>query len=117
MNEEEEDDNPLTLFLAMLNAPESKRQYPKRLQVFFNFLGFIGDIESQSRTFVAKFKKDDDNNRSLQKQLIGFAGHQEERVANKELSASTSPNYFKAIKLFCQSNNLENRVNWKVVSK
>lgn len=111
------EDNPLTLFLSMLNAPESKRQYPKRLQVFFNFLGLEGDVEAQSKIFVKMFKNDNDENRTLQKQLIRFAGCQKERVINNELSASTVPNYFKAIKLFCQANNLDYKVNWKIVSK
>ncbi len=113
----EDNDNPLSLFLSMLNAPESKRQYPKRLQVFFKFLSLEGDVETQSKIFVNTFKKDNDDNRTLQKQLIWFAGSQKERVNNKELSPSTVPNYFKAIKLFCQANNLDNKVNWKVVSK
>jgi integrase len=111
------EDNPLALFLSMLNAPESKRQYPKRLQVFFNFLGLEGDVEAQSKIFVKMFKNDNDENRTLQKQLIRFAGSQKERVINNELSASTVPNYFKAIKLFCQANNLDYKVNWKIVSK
>jgi integrase len=113
----EEDDNPLSLFLSMLNAPESKRQYPKRLQVFFNYLGLEGDIDIQSKSFIKKFKNDNDNNRTLQKHLIRFGGYQKERVNNKELSASTVPNFFKAIKLFTQANNLDNKVNWKLVSK
>ena len=39
-----DDNHPLTLFLSMLDAPDSKRQYPKRLQNFFNFLNLEGDI-------------------------------------------------------------------------
>ena len=112
-----DDDNPLSLFVSMLNAPESKRQYPKRLQVFFDFLKLDGDIQTQSKTFVRQFKKDNEDKRDLQKQLIRFAGSQKERVSNKELSPSTVPNYFKAIKLFCQANNLDSKVNWKIVSK
>ncbi len=112
-----DNDDPLSLFTSMLNAPESKRQYPKRLQVFFDFLKLDGDIKAQSETFVRLFKKDNEDKRDLQKQLIRFAGSQKERVSNKELSPSTVPNYFKAIKLFCQANNLDTKVNWKIVSK
>jgi hypothetical protein len=53
----------------------------------------------------------------LEKQLIIFAGYQKERVDKKEISPSTVPNYFKAIKLFCQSNRLSNKVEWKLVTK
>jgi hypothetical protein len=38
--------DPLSLFTSMLNAPESKRQYPKRLQVFFNFLKLEGELDA-----------------------------------------------------------------------
>ena len=31
-------ENPLAMFLYALKAPESKRQYPKRLKVFLDFL-------------------------------------------------------------------------------
>jgi integrase len=101
----------------MLNAPESKRQYPRRLQVFFYFLGLEGNVDTQAKIFVKMFEKDNEMNRTLQKQLIRFAGSQKDRVSNNELSASTVPNYFKAIKLFCQANNLDSKVNWKIVSK
>jgi integrase len=38
-------------------------------------------------------------------------------VNEKEISPTTVPNYFKAIKLFCQANNLSNKVEWKIISK
>ena len=31
-------ENPLEMFMYALDAPESKRQYPKRLKVFLDFL-------------------------------------------------------------------------------
>ena len=100
----------------MLRSPESKRQYPHRLQVFFNFLKVPGkDIQEQSMLFVKKYKQDNDG--ELEEQLIMFARHQKERVDKKEISASTVPNYFKAIKLFCQASRLSSKIEWKIVSK
>ena len=96
----------------MLRSPESKRQYPRILQVFFNFLGLDGDIENQSKVFVTRFKKDNEHDRILQKKLLTFSRSQKIRVDNKEISPSTVPNYFKAIKLFCQANNLSSKVEW-----
>lgn len=112
-----DDDSPLALFLSMLRAPESKRQYPPRLQVFFKFLGLEGDIEDQSKVFISRFKKDNEDDRNLQKKLLSFSRSQKERVDNKEISPSTVPNYFKAIKLFCQANNLSSKVEWKLIAK
>lgn len=99
----------------MLGSPESIRQYPQRLKTFFDFLKIKGDIKEQAITFVQKYKRDKKG--ELEKQLIMFARFQKERVNNNEISPSTVPNYFKAIKLFCQANRLSNIVEWKLVSK
>lgn len=50
------DTHSLNLFLSMLNAPDSKRQYHRRLQVFFNFLKLEGDIKQQAQSFVNYYK-------------------------------------------------------------
>ena len=110
-----DDHQPLSLFLSLLGSPESKRQYPQRLQVFFNFLGLEGDIKDQSTSFIKQYKKQDGE--ELERQLIMFAAHQKDRVVKKEISPSTVPNYFKAIKLFCEANRMGRNVGWKVVSK
>ena len=107
--------HPLALFISMLGSPESIRQYPKRLQMFFDFLKIKGDVKEQSVTFVKRYKRD--KNGELEKQLLMFASYQKERIVNKEISPSTVPNYFKAIKLFYQANRLSNIVEWKFVSK
>ena len=73
-----DDDSPLALFLSILRSPESKRQYPRRLQVFFNFLGVEGDIEKQSKVFVCRFRKDNQDDRFLQKKLLSFSRRQKE---------------------------------------
>jgi integrase len=113
--EDIEPNHPLSLFISMLGSSESIRQYPPRLKTFFDFLKINGDIKEQAITFVAKYKRDKEG--ELEKQLIMFTRFQKERVNNKEVSPSTVPNYFKAIKLFCQANRLSNIVEWKLVSK
>ena len=110
-----EPNHPLSLFISMLGSPESVRQYPQRLKVFFDFIKIKGDIKEQATSFVEKYKRDKKG--ALEKQLIMFTRFQKERVNNKEISPSTVPNYFKAIKLFCQANRLANFVEWKLVSK
>ena len=110
-----EPNHPLSLFISMLSSPESIRQYPPRLKTFFDFLNINGDIKEQATSFVEKYKRDKKG--ELEKQLFMFARFQKERVNNKEVSPSTVPNYFKAIKLFCQANRLSNLVEWKLVSK
>ncbi len=99
----------------MLSSPKSKRQYPQRLQVFFNYLKLEGDIKNQSLAFVKRYKHQDGED--LERHLIMFAGFQKERVIKKEISPSTVPNYFKAMKLFCEANRMGRNVGWKLVSK
>ncbi len=111
------DNHPLTLFLSMLEAPESKRQYPKRLQNFFNFLNLEGDIKEQALSFVKHYKYKDDDGEKLEGRLLAFAKYQKERVDKKEISPTTVPNYFKAVKLFCQANRLSKNIEWKNISK
>lgn len=105
----------------MLGSKESKRQYPQRLQVFFNFLKIEGnDIWEQSLVFIERFRKKslyEEEDHELERQLILFINHQKERIEKEGLSPSTIPNYLKAAKLFCQSSHLANKVEWKLVSK
>jgi len=111
------DNHPLDLFLSMLDAPDSKRQYPKRLQNFFNFLDIKGDIKQQAQSFVNYYKYQDNDGEKLEGRLLAFAKYQKERVDKKEISPATVPNYFKAVKLFCQANRLSKNIEWKNISK
>jgi integrase len=117
LNKSIPDDHPLALFLSMLGSPESKRQYPKRLQTFFAFLGLQGEIHDQALAFVKQFKNKDIDGEDLERQLLRFAAYQKERVGKGEISPSTVPNYFKAIKLFCQANRISKNIEWKIITK
>jgi hypothetical protein len=41
---EDSKQDPLSIFVYVLRAPETKRQYPKRLEVVLEFLGFEGSL-------------------------------------------------------------------------
>ena len=48
---------PYNRFLYALKAPESKRQYPKRLEVFLNFINIEGaNIQEKLYNFYHKAK-------------------------------------------------------------
>ena len=47
--------------------------------------------------------------------LVEFAQFQKQRAQKGEISESTIPNYFKAIKLFCVMNEII--VNWQKLNK
>jgi hypothetical protein len=42
------EENPLQMFLYALRAPESKRQYPRRLKVFLDYLADKGELKCSS---------------------------------------------------------------------
>jgi hypothetical protein len=47
---------PLERFLIALNAPETKRQYPKRLESFLDFLQLTGTLENKITSFCTLLK-------------------------------------------------------------
>jgi len=53
-----ESNDPMSVFLYALKAPESRRQYPRRLKVFLDFLKLDGDLAQQARYFLVKVKED-----------------------------------------------------------
>jgi hypothetical protein len=109
---EEANENPLTFFMYALNAPETRRQWPRRLKIFLDYLDMDGDrsIEEEALQLVNKARQ---NPRWLQESLFRFMALQCERVRRGEISGSTIPNYYKAVKLFCEMNDIV--LNWKKI--
>ena len=95
-----------------MNAKESKRQYPHRLDKFLTFTGLPGTIEEKCLKLYELSQKDTN---LLQSYLIRFINSQKERIENKEIAEGTLRNYMKAIKLFFSMNDII--VNWKKLSK
>jgi hypothetical protein len=54
--------SPYQKFMYALNSKESKRQYPKRLQIFLNFINIKSDsIEENCNSFYDVIKKKGDD--------------------------------------------------------
>ena len=70
-------------------------------------------MEEQTREFVSKTRE---YPKWAQNNLFRFLNLQCERVIRKEISDATIPNYYKAVKLFCEMNDLSSYVNWKKIS-
>jgi hypothetical protein len=107
------------MFLYALKAPESKRQYPKRLKVFLDFLTSKNelshsDLENQCREFMTRSQTD---SKWANKKLVEFVLFQKERVYKDEIVYATIRNYLKAIKLFLDMNSDIPIVNWKRITK
>ena len=107
------------MFLYALKAPESKRQYPKRLKVYLDFLTSknelsCSDLENQCREFMAKSQTD---LKWANKKLMEFVMYQKERVYKGQIVYATIRNYLKTVKLFLDMNSDVPIVNWKRITK
>ena len=79
----EEESHPLSIFLYALKAPETKRQYPRRLKVFLDFLKLDGTLKQQSKEFLEKAKQ---NPQWAQNSIMQFISLQKERARKGEIS-------------------------------
>lgn len=100
-------------FIYSLKAPETKRQYPKRLEVFLDYLQLSGSTVEEKATQFYEFIKQDP--RTFQNALINFIIFQKERAYRGEIVESTIPNYYKPIKLFCDMNDII--INWRLITR
>jgi hypothetical protein len=114
-----DEENPLQMFLYALRAPESKRQYPRRLKVFLDYLTNKGELrtdvlEDQCKQFMIKTKE---NSKWANNQLMEFVLFQKNRVEQRQIVAVTIRNYLKATKLFLEMNSDSPLINWKRITK
>jgi hypothetical protein len=104
--------SPLSQFMYCLRASETRRQWPQRLKMLFDFLKIEGDLDHQATTFAENSKKDP---KWGEESLMRFISFQNERVKCGEISPSTVSNYFKPAKLFCEMNELV--FNWNKIRR
>ena len=104
--------NPLSQFLYALKAPETKRQWPNRLKVVFDF-EFPGTLDEQAKHFMMLCKEE--SMAMVHEKIFEFISYQIQRSQNGEISLSIIPNYMKAMKLFCEMNDIQ--VSWKKISR
>jgi hypothetical protein len=95
-----------------LKSSEARRQYPKRLKLLFDFLGLTDPLENQAKEFLEKARSDISWTQDC---TIGFIDFHKQRVNCKEITAGTLKNYYRAVKLFCEMNDIT--LNWKRISR
>lgn len=103
-----------TKFLFALNSTSTKRQYPKRFEVFLDFLKIDGDSISEKAIRLYHMIQVKDKE-WLEDKLIEYFVFHNGRAENGEISVNTIRNYLKPIKLFFEMNGI--LVNWKIISK
>ena len=96
--------DPYSKFIYAIESPETKKRYPQRFKTFLDYLRIPGDtIEDRINIFYENAIQNTD---WPQNSLINFIMLQKERVLRDDISASTIPNYYKPVKLFCDMNNI-----------
>jgi hypothetical protein len=104
--------DPLAAFMYGLKAPETKRQWPRRLKIFLDYIMMDGTFEQKARQFLEKAIC---NPNWAQDNLMRFIAFQNQRAMKGEISETTIANYYKATKLFCEMNDLV--LNWKKITR
>jgi hypothetical protein len=86
-------------FIYGIKSQESRKEYPSRLRIYFDFLELPGLLDEQADAFIKKAKE---NGISWVRQsIIDFVTHYRKRVEEvKNLSAGTMHNYFDAAEKF-----------------
>lgn len=105
------DYDPIANLMYGLKSADSRRQYPARLNVFFGFIGLEGTLEERAVHFLDQSK---DRSWSYTN-IMRFIDSLKDKSKNGEIAAGTIRNYYKAIKLFCDMNELV--LIWKKISK
>src|SRR5918911_586308 len=95
-----------------LKAPETKRQWPRRLKIFLDYIILDGTFEQKARQFLEKARR---NPNWAQDNFMKFIAFQHQRAMKGEISETTIANYYKAAKLFCEMNDLV--LNWKKITR
>jgi hypothetical protein len=97
-------------FLYGLKSADARRQYPARLKVFLDFIGLKGPLIEQTSTFLDKSK----DLGWTQSSIMQFIDFQKERSRNGQIAVGTIRNYYKAIKLFADMNEIH--LTWKKIT-
>lgn len=111
--------DPFESFLYALKASETKRQYPKRLKVVFDYLVSINELKETKLENQCKevFSKTLQNPNWLTSCLMKFIIFQNERIQRKEIVAITAYNYIRSLKLFIDMNFDSPPINWKKITR
>ena len=100
-----------------MNAEQTRNKYTAELKRFFDFIEIPGYTMEEQYRFTIQMKRErsngynSNNNRWFLNNVLRFLQAEKERVERKEVTGATLRNYFKVIKLFCETNNI--LIPWK----
>lgn len=105
---------PYENFLFSLKSKETRRQYPKLLKMFFDFINIEPTKPIEERATIV-FEKAKDNRKWFESQIFRYVIYNKQKVENKEIVAGTLKNYLKIIRLFCRMNDVEDLIGWNKI--
>ena len=115
---------PVEYAFMFINSPDTKRQYPKRLKLFFDFIGIEGgegeegkeDIEEQGLAFLDQAKRE--GSTWVAQNVMSYLNHHKERVLRNEIASGTLKNLYRPIKTFCDAYpEISDSIPWKRILK
>jgi hypothetical protein len=77
---------PVSYAFMFCNNPSAKRQYPRRLKLFFDSIGLEVDLEQQGQAFLENSKQ---VHNWPSQQIMMYLDHEKQHVLRKEMSAGT----------------------------
>jgi hypothetical protein len=111
--------DPYGIFMFAINSPVTKQKYTYRLTKFFDFINIEGESIQRCTNAVEMERRNsmpgDGDGKWLLNNILRFLLAQKERVDRKEITGATVHNFVKAIKLFCEMNDIS--IPWKKITR
>jgi integrase len=107
------EEDPYSIFVFAMNAPQTREKYTTRLDRFFRFVNIQGNTMRERCKAFAEISKND--NIWALNSVRKFLQVYKERVEKKEITGATIRNYVKSIKLFCEMNDI--LIPWKKITR
>ena len=105
MELEQQNLDAFSIFIYNTKSASTKGYYLRRLKIFFDYIGLYPykTINERCNYFAEKGKE---NSEWAFNNIIRFLQFQKERVERGEITSGTVKNYWKPIKLLCESGNV-----------
>jgi hypothetical protein len=110
---------PVDFAFMSVRSPTTKKQYPRRLKRFFDYLSLEGNtVEEQAKIFLARAKIEPEF--WVEDSILSYLDHNKERVlVTKEIEAGTLLNLYQPIVIFCKrhKHSLPTTIDWDMISE
>lgn len=112
---------PVSYMLMFKRSPSTRRQYPKRLKLFFNFIGLEGANEDeQALNFLEQARQGGGGGGAdwATENIMMYLDHHRQRVLRKEITAGTLKTLWVPIRSFTDfyDDVLGDKIKWKRIT-